>query len=276
MALRFAPHQKNSIHRTLSKQPNHTLVDTMTDSSTSACCNLPPVEAKYTNKGEETQFCDIKTYITGPKDAKEAIFILYDVFGMAPQTLQAADLLASQGFRVYVPDLLMGEYVKPEWYSGSEEGNQKRQEYFSRFPGSTSSQSEQVSKVITAIKAAGQDKIGLVGLCWGWKAAVLAKELNQASALAGNHPSMTAKDDVEKIDIPVLLQPSKNEDAEIMKAIYEGMEKKLPGKNKLTEFPNSAHGWTAARADLESEEGRKTYSDAWSGVASFFKTHLSS
>ena len=31
-----------------------------------------------------------------------------------------ADLLASQGFRVYLPDILHGDYAQPAWYSGAD------------------------------------------------------------------------------------------------------------------------------------------------------------
>lgn len=32
-----------------------------------------------------------------------------------------ADLLASQGFAVYMPDFLKGDYVQGSWFNGSEE-----------------------------------------------------------------------------------------------------------------------------------------------------------
>ena len=67
-------------------------------------------------------------------------------------------------------------------------GDQKRKDYFSTFPGSAASQSDNVSKVIAELKAK-HEKVGVLGLCWGWKAAVLAKDINKADAIAANHPS---------------------------------------------------------------------------------------
>jgi dienelactone hydrolase len=57
--------------------------------------------------------------VTGPEDATNAILIVYDVFGYSPQILQGADLLASQGYKVVMPDFLLGKYVDGAWFSPS-------------------------------------------------------------------------------------------------------------------------------------------------------------
>lgn len=36
----------------------------------------------------------MKTYRTGPEHAKDAILVVYDIFGFFPQTIQGADILA--------------------------------------------------------------------------------------------------------------------------------------------------------------------------------------
>lgn len=113
-----------------------------TGAELTACCNLPPVQAEYTNKGEYTEINGLKTYVTGDKDSKQAILIVYDVFGFKPQIHQGpfsshlgssradrigADLLASQGFAVYMPDFLDGDYAEASWFDGSEEYVSTRQ-----------------------------------------------------------------------------------------------------------------------------------------------------
>jgi hypothetical protein len=60
-----------------------------------ACCTVPPVVSEgYKEKGEWITINGMKTYATGPKEAKSALLVVYDIFGFFPQTLQGADILA--------------------------------------------------------------------------------------------------------------------------------------------------------------------------------------
>lgn len=75
---------------------------------THACCTVPPVVAKgYQPKGEYITVNGMKTYKTGPSDAKSAILVVYDIFGFFPQTIQGADILAysdkEHKYQVYMP-----------------------------------------------------------------------------------------------------------------------------------------------------------------------------
>ena len=89
---------------------------------TPACCSIPPVEADYTPKGTYTTLNGLKTYEIAPKgEAKAAVLFVYDIFGFAPQTIQAADLIASAGFKVFMPDFLEGKPATVELYAGTEE-----------------------------------------------------------------------------------------------------------------------------------------------------------
>lgn len=55
--------------------------------------------------------------MTGPANATRAVVDIYDVFGLASQTLQGADRLSQHigDCLVFVSDLLDGNYVKPDW-----------------------------------------------------------------------------------------------------------------------------------------------------------------
>jgi hypothetical protein len=73
-----------------------------------ACCTVPAVVTDgYQEKGEFVTLNGMKTYVTGPKDAKHAILIVYDIFGFFPQTLQGADILAygdqERPYQVFMP-----------------------------------------------------------------------------------------------------------------------------------------------------------------------------
>jgi hypothetical protein len=94
-----------------------------------ACCTVPPVVSEgYKEKGEWITINGMKTYATGPKEAKSALLVVYDIFGFFPQvrgqssqvnaaanisslqTLQGADILAHSDkdhqYQVFMPGKL--------------------------------------------------------------------------------------------------------------------------------------------------------------------------
>lgn len=79
------------------------------------------MQAEYEPKGTYTQVAGLKSYTVGPEDAKQALLLVYDIFGFKPQILQGADLLASQGFRVVMPDFLVEKWATPDMFTGTEE-----------------------------------------------------------------------------------------------------------------------------------------------------------
>jgi hypothetical protein len=86
-----------------------------------ACCSVPPVVAKdYSPKGKYITVDGLKTYATGPSDAKKAILIVYDIFGFFPQTIQGADVLATgdkeNQYQVFMPDFFEGSPADISWY----------------------------------------------------------------------------------------------------------------------------------------------------------------
>jgi hypothetical protein len=67
----------------------------MASTQSKACCTVPPVQYEgYKEKGEYITIDGMKTYATGPKNAKSALLFVYDIFGFFPQTMQGADILA--------------------------------------------------------------------------------------------------------------------------------------------------------------------------------------
>jgi len=200
--------------------------------------------------------------------------MIYDIFGYSNQILQGADLLASLGFRVVMPDFLVGQYASPEMFSGTPEANEKRTAFFSQFPGAVPSQAKPVGDAIRELKSQGYSKIGSVGYCWGWKATMVADEIEGLSAIAGCHPSMSAPEDADKINVPLCLIPTSGEDMEVMDKIYSAVEKKLPGKNVFDNYQDQVHGFMAARADLDDEKVKAAYTKAYHTLAKFFTASL--
>jgi hypothetical protein len=81
-----------------------------------ACCTVPPVISKgYEAKGTYTTIDGMKTYTTGPSDAKKALLVIYDIFGFKDQTIQGADILATSDkenqYQVFMPDFFEGKPV---------------------------------------------------------------------------------------------------------------------------------------------------------------------
>ena len=79
-----------------------------TMSQSHACCTVPPIVGDdYKEKGNFTTIQDMKTYQTGSSDAKQALLVVYDIFGFFPQTLQGADILAhgdkEKPYQVFMP-----------------------------------------------------------------------------------------------------------------------------------------------------------------------------
>ncbi|WVQ78701.1 hypothetical protein IAT38_000788 [Cryptococcus sp. DSM 104549] len=238
----------------------------------SACCNLPPVEAEYTPKGSYTTVAGLKSYVVGPEDAKTAVLYTYDIFGFSPQILQGADLVASQGYKVVMPDFLLGYYATPAMFLPENEGDKIR--YFSQFPGAIPSQSGPLAKAIAALKEAGATKVAAIGACWGYKCIVVTEGLAGVDAIIGLHPTFPAPDDAEKINVPICILSTSGENKEIIDAIQKGVDAKLPGKNFFKHYPDQVHGFAAARADLSGGATLEAYTEAYQIIAKFLKDTL--
>ncbi|WVQ94440.1 hypothetical protein IAU59_001519 [Kwoniella sp. CBS 9459] len=240
--------------------------------SSHACCNLPPVQAEYTPKGSYITHGDLKTYAVGPEDAKAAVLIVYDIFGYSPQILQGADLIASQGYRVFMPDLLIGDYATPDMFAPGNED--KKTAWFSKFPGAIPTQVDPVAKQAQTLKEAGFSKLAIFGYCWGYKVSVEAQSKVKADAIIGAHPTFPAPEDADKINVPVCLFPTSGEDMTIINAIQKAVDDKLPGKNVVKHYPDEVHGFMAARGDLSGGKSTEAYAEAYQIAAKFLKDTL--
>jgi dienelactone hydrolase len=143
-----------------------------------ACAKLPPAVSDYKPKGSWDTVADLKTYVTGPPDARRAVVFIYDVFGPAPQTLQGADRLASAlSAVVLIPDFFRGSYVQPSWTPADTE---EKKAAFAKFRAERAAVQPNVEKLLEVRRAAagkwpgvGEHGWGVFGLCWGGKIGVL-------------------------------------------------------------------------------------------------------
>ena len=167
------------------------------------CATLPPVvtgiyepKGKYIKLGALEKCCQCHTPlfllfqlapppntifnhsidVTGPSSSNRAILFIYDAFGYAPQTLQAADLLsAALSALVLMPDYFKGNPASPDWFPADTPEKQRLRDEFMRGPAS-------MEENIPAVKRSVEDarrmyeavggRWGVWGLCWGGKARI--------------------------------------------------------------------------------------------------------
>lgn len=166
-----------------------------------ACCALPPVSAEYTPKGYYETIAGLKTckliisrlpvvifshssnppsdVVKPPCTPQRAIIEVYDVFGLAPQTIQGADRLsAATNSVVLIPDWFKGDYCKASWFGPSATAEDK-----AALDGFVQRQvrlDATVEKLVEVRKEVGEKwpevegHVGVFGLCFGGKIAVLA------------------------------------------------------------------------------------------------------
>lgn len=142
-----------------------------------ACCTVPPAVSKgYKEKGKFVDIGGLKTYTTGPSSATSALFIIYDIFGYFPQTLQGADILAHADdehhqYQVFMPDFFEGKPADISWYPPD---TKEKGEKVGNFFQTTANPTNTVAKIPGLVKAIKEyspniAKVGALGMCWGGK-----------------------------------------------------------------------------------------------------------
>ncbi|KAK8216358.1 Alpha/Beta hydrolase protein [Phyllosticta capitalensis] len=250
----------------------------MASQHSATCCSIPPVVSHdYKEKGQYITIDGLKTYHTGPSDAKHAILIIYDIFGFFPQTLQGADILATSDdhrkYQVFMPDWFEGHPADISWYPpDNDEKKQKLGEFFAG-PAAPAKTVARVPKVVDEIvsKVKGFDSWAILGFCWGGKIVNLVSTSgSKFKVAAAAHPAMVDPKDAPNITIPFAMLPSKDEDKDAVKQWEDG----LKVKHMVEFFPDQIHGWMAARSDLKDERVRHEYTRGYKTVLEFFHENL--
>lgn len=247
--------------------------------ATCAACNtIPPVVAEgYNHKGSYVELAGLNTYVTGSQTSTKAVVDIVDIFGLSPQTLQGADLLAAAlDALVVVPDFFRGEPAQGIWFSGGEENDKKKSafmaKHLSNFDGSV--------KELLAVVEEGKNKWssieawGANGLCWGGKVTALASGENTPFKVTGQvHPGLLNKADAEKIAIPHIVLASKDENAAVVREYEEVFSQ--PGKvGEIETYGTMHHGWMGGRADLKNADNLKEYERGYNQLVKFFSKYL--
>ncbi|OMH82382.1 putative AIM2 family protein [Zancudomyces culisetae] len=122
----------------------------------------------------------------------------------------------------------------------------------------------------------GAENIFLIGFCWGAKM-VMAASAHDPSYKGGAcvHPSLLVAEDFEKANAPMIVLPSQNERdfTEDFKLIQAKPFGKLC---YMQRFDDMIHGWCAARGEWQDSAVAARANEAFTIVASGFKSILSS
>lgn len=112
--------------------------------------------------------------VTGPKNATAGIVDIYDIFGMAIQTLQGADILATRlNVVVLVPDFFHGAAAQHDWIPPDTEEKQRLITDLIENQASIPKNVEVLREAVAAYRTVfpSVQKWAALGLCWGGKVA---------------------------------------------------------------------------------------------------------
>jgi len=240
------------------------------------CCSLPQVVVEnYEPKGKYETFEELKTYIVGSTDAKKAVLFIYDVFAFANQTVQAADMLASDGFLVLMPDVLEGGIDPSLFPTDTPEKQKALAEFFGENgAGNLVRGGGLVASLAAAIRPAypSVENVGSIGLCLGGKFVILGTIKDEGKAINASaqvHPGLLTKDDAPGLKVPHLVLASKGENVNDVKEFDEAEK---PAGSETHTYANMHHGWAGARANLKDEENAKEFKRAYEQYANWLNT----
>ncbi|ODQ54562.1 dienelactone hydrolase [Saitoella complicata NRRL Y-17804] len=243
-----------------------------------ACCSIPPVQSNYQPKGITTTINGLETYVTS-NSSKKILICIYDIFGFHPQTKQGADILATAGFKVYMPDFFRGSPFPASYYPPD---TKEKKDALQKFFGAEASvkRNLEVLKGVVGEVVKGREGesvcLGVYGFCWGGKLSVLASGSSTPfKAAAMIHPAMVDPADARALTIPICALPSKDEDKNTMQEFENVVkEKKFGGDCVFKRYDTMHHGWMAARGDMAVKEQREMFDDGMKELVSFFKARL--
>ncbi|KAI9338789.1 Alpha/Beta hydrolase protein [Obelidium mucronatum] len=248
-----------------------------------ACCNVPAVSADYQSEGTTVHVLTPTTndyYAPTPyTKTNKAVIVVHDAFGVNhPNVKQVADLLAQTlGFHVIVPDFYRSETLPREG------GRDAIMAFLGKWDYDTVVRHDLVRVAKWLKETHGVDSVVVVGLCWGGKVVFRlggdvghVEGLEAVKGIATAHPSLLEVSFAEKLEVPVALLPSKDEDAKLMDDIFEAVQKNAKA-SKLSihqRFDDMHHGWVGARGDYSNEENNRRATEALNIFASFFRKVL--
>lgn len=223
-----------------------------------------------TLSGEES----FSAYVAQPDgEAKAAVVVIQEIFGVNTGIRRKCDLLAEQGYLAIAPDLFwrlepgieLDPDIGPEMQRGLDLMGQFDQDQGIRDIEAT---------IQWAHKEAGGKKVGAVGYCLGGRLAYMTAARTDIDATVGYYavgiPELLRES--HAIAHPLMLHiPTADGfvDAEAQKAMHEGLEDHP--KVTLHDYEGLDHGFATQFGNRRDEEGARL---ADSRTDAFFEEHL--
>ena len=205
--------------------------------------------------------------------------MIYDVFGYSSQVLQGADILASRGYCVFMPDFFKGQPAPLSWMpmpdeSGKEPtADEESLDKFCEGPGNTDRMKEKVRILVERIQTTQPaiTKWGLIGYCWGgYVSNFLLGASSPFSACVQLHAGWPGKEIAESVIVPILALNSKDEP----ETQYAHFKPHLKVEARFEHFPTMLHGWMSARGDLQKSEVLKAFQKGYDMLVEWFDRFL--
>jgi len=204
---------------------------------------MGPIASGYTSKG-------FTGYIAGnPATSKRGVVMIQDIFGNHPNVYQFADVIASNGFVVAVPDMFPNNTAWPQTNWPPNYQSEEWQAFYGKI-SQFDSFVPKVKQAVDLLTGMGCESVGCVGLCWGVKPAICALKAKIVKAVVGPHPSFFCLDDVKDANGPICLLLSRDE-APLLDVKEELEKNQFAEKNVFLRFDELYHGFLGARGPLE-------------------------
>lgn len=215
-----------------------------------------------------------KAYVARPMgEARAAIVVIQEIFGVNPGIRQKCDLLAQQGYLAVAPDLFwnLGDDIQLD--PDVPEELQQAFDYFGRFDPDEGI--KDIESTINWVRAeTGDRKVGAVGYCLGGKLAYMTAARTDADASVGYYavgvPDMLRE--AHAIANPLMLHiPTADGfvDAAAQKTMHAGLDDHP--KVTLHDYPGLGHGFATQSGNRRDEAGAQL---ADSRTDAFFAEHL--
>ncbi|XP_059096384.1 carboxymethylenebutenolidase homolog [Tigriopus californicus] len=225
----------------------------------------------YVEQGVVERVLDMDLYRVG--NSSKCIIWNYDIFGFdSGRTRQLADLLASKGYMVIIPDYYRGTLKDPR------EGGVK--DFI--VDQSNWNQLQKDWEDITApyAKEHGAETFGAIGTCWGSYMVLRLSAYPEVKAGVSMHPShpniapLVEESEQELLEAvvgtPQLFMPAGSDGQSVKPG---GLGSQILGDGlKIVEFPTMQHGWTA-RGDLSNPDIEKEVKRAMDEALAFFNAN---
>lgn len=233
-----------------------------------------------THTAETMKIGSMGCYLAMPEgEAKAAIIVIPEIFGVNPGIRQKCAKLADQGYLAVAPDIFWrfapGEELDPDKPEEFEKALANMGTYVAAQTGGRQDSVEDAETVARWLRREkGVSKVGLVGYCLGGRIAFLVATRTDIDAVVGYYGVMIDQSlgEAHAIANPLMLHIPTNDHfvgPEAQAAIHAGLDDHP--KVTLHDYPGLDHGFATEMGDRRNEAAAQL---ADARTTAFFAEHL--